>query len=327
MLDFLQGLADLFFGISLPEDAAVNAHLVDTLFNWVLVISIVGFIGLMGVMTFFIVKYHRSQNEKSAYIPHNAAAETVWTVVPLIIFLAIGIFGLFEYFKMNKVPENAYKINVTGKQWAWTFTYAKKGDEGKIISFDKNDIMYVPVNQPILLEMTATDVLHSFYVPSFRIKKDTVPGMNSYLTFTATKEGDFTIFCTEFCGTSHSRMRGVVRVVSQERFNKWINREFSEASITDPVELGYRVYSKNCATCHSTGSNRVIGPGFQGLYGKERSFESGAGVTANEEYIKESILYPAKKIVKGYPNKMNAFAGILSDEDINHVIAYIKTLK
>lgn len=327
MLEFLQGLADLIFGISLPTEAAKGTHLVDNLFNAVLVISIIGFIGLMGVMTFFIVKYHRSQNEKSAYIPHNTLAETIWTIIPMIIFVAISVFGLFEYVKMNEVPKNAYKINVTGFQWGWTFTYSKEQEDGSVVSFDKSDLMYLPVGQPIVLEMTSRDVLHSFYVPSFRVKRDTVPGMNSYLTFTPTKEGDFNIFCTEFCGTSHSRMRGIVRVVSQKRFNKWIEREYKEASITDPIELGYRLYSKNCATCHSTGANRVIGPGFQGLYGAKREFASGKVEVANDEYIKNSIYYPGQQIVKGYDNKMNAWEGVLSDEDVDHLIAYIKTLK
>lgn len=326
MSDFLKGLADLFFGISLPTKAAENTHLVDNLFNAVLVISIIGFFGLMGVMTFFIVKYHRSQNEKSAYIPHNTTAETVWTIIPMIIFVAISVFGLFEYVKMNEVPKNAYKINVTGFQWGWTFTYSKKED-GQIVSFDKNELMYLPVDTPIVLEMTSRDVLHSFYIPSFRVKRDTVPGMNSYLTFTPTKLGDFNIFCTEFCGTSHSRMRGIVRVVSKERFEKWAEREYKEANITDPIELGYRIYAKNCSSCHSAGNERIQGPGFQGLYGKNREFSNGPAVVANDEYIKNSILYPGKQVVKGYDNKMNSWQGILSDKDIDHVIAYLKTLK
>lgn len=327
MLEFLQSLLDLFFSISLPEKAAQNTHLVDNLFNAVLVISIIGFIGLMGVMTYFVVRYHRSSGEKSAYIPHNALAELTWTIVPTIIFVGISIFGLIEYFEMKKVPENAYKINVTGKQWAWTFTYSENDPSSqKTQSFEINDIMYLPVNKPILLEMTATDVLHSFYVPSFRVKQDTVPGMKSYLTFTATKEGDFNVFCTEFCGTSHSRMRAIARVVSQDRFEKWKDRQMKEANISDPVELGYRIYSKNCATCHSTGKDKIIGPGFEGIWGKKREFESGDSLVADAAYIKESILYPSKKVVKSYPNKMNAFAGMLSDQDIDHVIEYLKTL-
>ena len=192
---------------------------------------------------------------------------------------------------------------------------------------EKGSVTRPKYNTPIVLEMTSRDVLHSFYVPSFRVKRDTVPGMNSYLSFTPTKKGDFNIFCTEFCGTSHSRMRGIVRVVSKERFEKWANREYKEANITDPVELGYRIYSKNCATCHSTGANRIIGPGFQGLYGKKREFVNGEAEVANDEYIKNSIYYPGQKIVKGYDNKMNAWEGVLTDKDVEHLIAYIKTLK
>lgn len=331
MFEFLDNLLSIFWGVSLPDAASEKAHLVDSLFNFVLAISIVGFFGLMGVMTYFIVRYHRSQNEKSAYIPHNATAETIWTVIPLIIFVGISVFGLFEYFKMNEVPDNAYKINVTGKRWVWEFTYKEADPKkpGAMMEFSQTDVMYVPVNKPILLEMTAphNDVIHSFYVPSFRVKRDTVPGMKSYINFTATKKGDFKIFCTEFCGTSHSRMRGIVRVVSQERFDEWKNREFKEANITDPVELGYRVYSKNCATCHSTGDNKVIGPGFKGLWSKKREFNAGDAVVADANYIRESILYPGKKVVKNYDNKMNAFLGVLSDKEIDNVIEYIKTLK
>ena len=208
MMRLIGDVLQTIFGVTLPEQASTNAYLIDDLYNAVMLLSFVGFFGLMGVMTFFIIRYHRSQNEKSAYIPHNALAETIWTVVPTIIFVGIAIWGLWGFFKAEKVPENAYKINVTGKQWMWTFTY---NDNGKEMSIPNT--MYIPVDTPIVLEMTATDVLHSFFVPSFRVKRDTVPGMTSRVTFTATKKGDFDIYCTEFCGTSHSKMRGIVRVV------------------------------------------------------------------------------------------------------------------
>lgn len=310
------------FGGTLPDQAAQNVHLVDDLYNAVMALSFVGFFGLMGVMTFFIVRYHRSHNEKSAYIPHNALAETIWTVIPTIIFVGIAVWGLFAYFKMDTVPENAYKIKVTGKQWLWEFTYQKDNME-----FSTSDVMYVPVNTPIVLEMTAIDVLHSFYVPSFRVKKDTVPGMITRVNFTATKKGDFKIFCTEFCGTSHSRMRGIVRVVSKERFEKWLNREIKEANISDPVELGSRLFMRNCSTCHNITSVTKIGPGLAGVFGKKRSFDNAADLVANEDYIRESILTPNSKIVKGFPGKMNSFAGLISEKEINYLIEYIKTLK
>lgn len=322
LLDKFFYLLHVVFGFTLPERASETAHLVDNLYNVVMALSFVGFFGLMGVMTFFIVRYHRSQNEKSAYIPHNATAEFIWTVIPTIIFVGIAVWGLFAYFEMERVPKNAYKINVTGKQWMWEFGYKKDN-----LEFATADVMYVPVGKPIVLEMTATDVLHSFYVPSFRIKRDTVPGMITRVTFTATKKGDFKIYCTEFCGTDHSRMRGIVRVVSEARFNKWLNREVKEANISDPIELGSRLFIRNCATCHNVDSSTKIGPGLANIFGSERKFSNAEATIANEEYIRESIIAPNVKIVEGFPGKMNSFRGLLSEKEISNLIDYIKTLK
>lgn len=320
---FLGDILQAIFGFTLPEQASTNAYLIDDLYNAVMLLSFVGFFGLMGAMTFFIIKYHRTQNKKSAYIPHNALAETIWTVIPTIIFIGIAVWGLWGFIKAEKVPDNAYKIYVTGKQWQWQFTYEKDGKEMSV-----PHTLYVPVNTPIVLDMTAQDVLHSFFVPSFRVKRDTVPGMTTRVNFTATRTGDFQIYCTEFCGTSHSKMRGTVKVVSKERFNKWLDREIAEANINDPVELGSRIFTNNCASCHMTGSGDLIGPGLGGLFGKKREFEKEASVIADEEYIRESILYPNAKRVKGYEGKqMNAFGGILSEQEIRYVIEYIKTLK
>ncbi|MBT4792530.1 MAG: cytochrome c oxidase subunit II [Halobacteriovoraceae bacterium] len=319
---FLGDVLQTIFGFMLPEQASQGAHLVDDIFNFVTLLSIVGFIGLMGAMTYFIIRYHRSRGEKSAYIPHNAVAETIWTVIPTIIFLGIAFWGIWAYFELQKVPNDAMKINVTGKQWMWEFTYKKDNKEVSV-----SDIMYVPVNKAVKLDMTSTDVLHSFYVPSFRIKRDTVPGMKTHLAFTATKKGDYRIFCAEYCGTSHSRMRGTVRVVSQKRFDKWLDREISESNVTDPIELGSRLFMRNCITCHTTTDKKKIGPGLQGLFGKKREFSNADGVVANAEYIRESIIAPNTKIVNGFSGQMNSFAGLLSEKEIDYLIEYIKTLK
>ena len=319
---FVSEILHALFGFTLPEQAAKNVHLVDDLYLIVLLLSVVGFFGLMGVMTFFIVRFHRSQNDKSAYIPHNALAETIWTVVPTIIFVGIAVWGLFAFFEMEKVPSNAYKINVTGKQWLWEFTYKKDN-----LQFDTTEVMYVPVDTPIVLEMTATDVLHSFYVPSFRIKRDTVPGIITRVNFTATKKGDFRIYCAEFCGTSHSKMRGIVRVVSKARFEKWLNREIKEANISDPVELGSRLFIRNCMTCHNIDESTKIGPGLANIFGKKRNFSNADSVVADADYIRESIIAPNAKVVDGFPAKMNSFAGLLEEKEINYLIEYIKTLK
>ncbi len=323
-MEKISALLYKLFGFSLPEQASTKAHLVDDLYSVVMILSIMGFVGLMAAMTFFVIRYHKSNNDKSAYIPHNALAETIWTVIPTIVFVGIAVWGLWAYFDMHKVPENAYKIKVTGKQWMWEFTYDKDGKEASV-----TNVMYVSVNTPVVLDMTSVDVLHSFYVPSFRIKRDTVPGMRSQTTFEATKEGDYKIFCAEFCGTSHSKMRGIVRVVSKKRFDKWLNFEIKEANISDPIELGARLYArKGCASCHSIDGSTIVGPSLKGIWGAERNFEDGSKLTADAEYIRESIIKPQAKIVKGFTGaRMNSFAGQLEEKDIDHLIEFLKTLK
>jgi cytochrome c oxidase subunit 2 len=322
-MGFFGEILHKLFGFTLPERAAKNAYLIDDLFNVVLLLSVLGFIGLMSAMVFFVLRYHRSQNEKSAYIPHNALAETIWTVIPTIIFVGISIWGIWAYYEKEQLPEDAMIVKVTGKQWAWEYTYSKNGQE-----FSTVGDMYLPINKPVILEMTSVDVIHSFFIPSFRAKRDTVPGMITKMSFTPTELGNFNVFCTEFCGTSHSKMRSNVRVVREERFNRWIDRQIKEANISDPVELGFRIYNNNCATCHSVDGSRVVGPSFKGIWGNNRQFESASDMVANADYIRESIVNPQAKIVKGYTGqKMNSFAGQFSEKELGYIIEYLKTLK
>lgn len=316
------------FGLTLPEQASHNAHIVDDLYNSIMLISVIGFIGLMGVMLYFIVRYHKTQNDKSAYIPHNAFAETLWTVIPTIIFVAIAVWGLWGYYAREYYPEDAMKVKVTGRQWYWEFGY--QSSEG--YDFTVNDIMYVPVGKTIMAEMTSTDVIHSFFVPSFRVKKDTVPGLRTRVSFTPTKEGDFTIFCAEFCGTSHSRMRGLVRVVSQARYNKWMEHKVSEAKFlktAKPADRGAKIVAqKGCTSCHDLTGKHLIGPTLLGIFGTERNLEGGATAIADAEYIRESILDPQAKIARGFSHtKMNSFAGQLTESEIDDIVEYLKTLK
>lgn len=322
-MGFISEILALLFGWTLPERVAQNAYLVDDLYNSVMLLSFVGFFGLMGVMVFFIVRYHRSQNDKSAYIPHNALAETLWTVIPTIIFVGIAIWGIWVFYENEEAPKDAMIVKVTGKQWLWEYTYEKDGKQ-----FSAINTMYLPVDRPVVLDMTSVDVLHSFFVPSFRTKRDTVPGMRTRLSITPKKRGDFDVYCAEYCGTSHSAMRGTVKIVAQDRFDKWMDRQIKEANISDPVELGQRLVTrKGCTSCHSLGTDRVIGPGLGGLWGTEREFEGGGSAVVDAEYIRESLLNPNAKVVKGYPAQMNSFAGQLSEQEIDYIIEYLKTLK
>jgi cytochrome c oxidase subunit 2 len=254
-------------GCGYPENASTIASDVDLVFNGVHLISILGFLGLMGVMTYFVFRYHKKvYKEKSAYIPHNALAELLWTVIPTFIFVGIAIWGWYVYKKQMDFPQNAEVIKVVGKQWDWEYKYKTKDD----LEFSTTRVMYVPVNTPVIVELTSVDVLHSFFIPSFRVKKDAVPGIRTRLWFEATKTGDFQIFCTEFCGTSHSRMDGIVRVVHPERYQEWLAREGKEANISDPVALGERHFNaKGCTSCHSIDGSKLIGPSLLGLWNKD----------------------------------------------------------
>jgi cytochrome c oxidase subunit 2 len=324
MVEFIERLMSLMSGMINPEQASTYAGDVDLVFNFILVISILGFVGLMGVMTYFVIRYHKNvTDEKSAYIPHNSLAEALWTIIPTIIFVGIAIWGWYVYKVQVAMPEDARVIKVVGKQWDWEFKYSHQD-----LNFSTTGIMMVPVNEKIVLEMTSVDVIHSFFVPSFRMKKDVVPGIITRAWFEATKEGDYHIFCTEYCGTAHSKMLATVRVVSKERFQKWLEREANEANISDPVALGERLYNaKGCTSCHNIDGTKLIGPPLNVVWGEKREFADGSSAVADAAYIRESILNPNAKVVKEYPPKMNPYQGLLSEEEIDYLIAFIKSLK
>jgi cytochrome c oxidase subunit 2 len=311
------------FDSTLPEQASNHAAAVDTLYTFIMWLSWIGLIGLMGVMVYFMVKYRRrTDNDKTAYITHNHKLEFIWSFVPMLIFVGIAIWGWRVYSDMQRAPKDAMTVYVTGRQWQWTYQY----QNGVEIADD----LVVPVNTPISLDMTSTDVLHSFYVPSFRVKKDVVPGMRTTLWFSATKVGDFRIFCAEYCGTAHSRMYGYVKVLSQADYKTWMDKKAYEKKHQKKslAELGEDVYKKKgCTTCHSVDGTSKIGPTLKGLWDKKRVFEDGPSIKADADYIRESLLSPTAKVVKGFAPRMPPYQGQLSEEEVNQIIEFIKTLK
>ncbi|EKO61780.1 cytochrome c oxidase, subunit II [Leptospira kirschneri str. H2] len=321
----------------MPVQASEVAKNVDHLYLFLLVSSLISFVILIGGMTWFIFKYRRkTDSDKTAYITHNTLAEFLWSFIPLATMIVIFWWGWRIFADLRKVHDRGdIEIHVTARQWQWTFKYpngvtivSPNATEKLNTLFQPNGI-YVPVGKTVRLVMTSQDVLHSFYVPAFRNKMDAIPGRYTTLTFTPTEKGDFVVYCTEFCGTSHSNMLSAIRVVDHETFDKW----YAEAGNVDlskipPTELGKKLYAeKACAGCHSTDGSRLVGPSYKGLFGSTREFESGPGVTADENYIRKSILQPTAQVVKGYPPAMPSYQGQLSDDEINALIEYIKTLK
>ncbi len=307
----------------MPTQGTEIAAQVDNLYAFLVVVSTISCLILIGGMIYFSIKYkRRTANDKTAYITHDTRLEVLWSVLPLIIFLFVFAWGWVIYHDMRQMPKDALEIHVTGKQWAWVSEYKNGVRSNEVV---------VPVNQNVKIILTAEDVLHSFYVPSFRIKQDAIPGRYTALWFKAEKLGDFHVFCTEYCGTSHSGMITKLRVVSQQDFDKWLTEE-SDIGLLPIAERGAKIFKiRACASCHNVASQaRLVGPSLLGLFGKaDHEMEDGSKVTADENYLRESILNAQVKVAKGYGprSQMPAFQGQLSESELTSLIEYIKTLK
>lgn len=324
--------------IALPV-ASVAAERYQGVMAFWLFWAILSFVVVLGAATYFMIKYRRrSANDKTEYVAGNHWVE-FWGIFITSVFVAVMFVWGWRDYKLMKQPQlNELEINVIGQKWSWTIQYPN----GKTLV----NQLVVPVNKNVKLIMTSKDVLHSFYIPAFRMKQDTVPGMYSVLRFKPILTGTFDLFCAEYCGTSHSGMVGKVIVLSEEDYGKWrdglIRADLSTADQFRKVaangkaqpapmnmaQLGRKVYeTKTCVACHSTDGSRLVGPSLKDIYGTEREIADGSRVFADENYLRESIMNPMKKVVKGYAPQMPAMRGLLKDEEVNQVIAYIKSLK
>ncbi len=307
----------------MPTQGTEIAKSIDNLYAFLLVISLVSCVIVIGGMIYFAIKYKRkSENDVTAYITHDTRLEILWSVIPLILFLFVFAWGWVIYHDMRTMPKDALEIHVTGKQWAWAVEYKNGVRSTEVV---------VPVGRDVKIILTAEDVLHSFYVPSFRIKQDAVPGRYTALWFRADKLGDFHLFCTEYCGTQHSGMITKLRVLSQEDFDQWLTTE-SEVSTLPMAQRGAKIFqTRACASCHSVDNPSVkVGPSMYKLFGAENhELLDGSKITADENYLRESILNSQAKIVKGFGPRsaMPAFQGQLSEVEVTALIEYIKGLK
>lgn len=311
----------------MPPQATDWAVEVDWINAWITDVSIFFTVAIVAVMVYFAWKYRASVHpEPTSDVSHSPTLETVWTVVPSIIVIYVFWIGFDSYREMRTPPANPVEISVTGYKWGWNFEYASGKKASRTLT--------VPLGRPVRLIMksiestdTETAVIHSFFIPSMRVKEDVVPNRYSYLWFTPNKLGDFHIFCAEYCGLQHSAMRGVLRVVTPEAFDDFLlDREKPQENLS-PSELGKKLYiERGCNACHSIDGSRVVGPTFKALGGKNRKFEDGTEAVADENYLRESILHPKAKIVSGYPPVMPSYQGQLDDSEVAGLIAYIKSL-
>ena len=317
------------------EGASTFAASHDYLMLWVNIVTIGAFIILNSVLIYFIFKYRRrSENDITSSIDHSMTLEVAWTAIPTLIMAWLFIWGLVEFIKLRTVPENAMEINVTAKQWTWDFIYpAELGENPKqAIALKTANVLYLEEGRPTKLIMKSTDVLHSFFVPAFRVKEDVVPNMYTYTSFTPiippAKKGndqvEYNIFCTEYCGKNHSYMLAKAVILSPSKFRQQMARIATEASNIS-AKRGEAIHQANCKSCHSLDGSRLVGPSFKELWKSERQFTDDTKAVADENYIRNSILNPNLQVVKDYPAAMPPQN--YSEAEIQSIIEYIKTIK
>jgi len=300
--------------VFIPQ-ASNTASNVDAVFSRILSIEIVLLVIVTFALVFFVVKYRSGKKTIPENISGSLPLEIIWTAIPTVIVLVMFYLGLESFDRIRKVPETAMDIRVTGRQWSWLFTYQNGRQSADL---------RVPVGKAVKLLLTSNDVLHSFYIPAFRIKEDCVPKMETYLSFIPDEIGSFDIFCTEFCGLGHSGMVSKVVVMEEKDFESWYT-----AVLAASKDKGRQVLEgKGCLGCHSTDGTAKIGPTFKGLYdskvtvltnGQERTIE------ADEDYLRRSIKDPKADLVKGYPGIMPVLP--LTPEELDMAVEYIETLK
>jgi cytochrome c oxidase subunit II len=297
-----------------PDQASTMAHQVDALYIYLLLVSgVMTALIFLGVML-LAIKYRRSKGCVAQPIEGSTLLEITWSVIPLFVMMTFFVWGAVIYFQERTPPADATEIYVVAKQWMWKIEHMEGQRE--------INELHVPTGQNIKLIMTSQDVIHSFYVPAFRIKQDVLPGRYTTLWFKATKPGRYHLFCAEYCGTQHSGMGGDIVVMEPQDYAQWMAGGPS-APLQD---TGKQLFSSlGCATCHRF-DVQGRGPNLQGIYNKPVLLEDGRTVTADENYVRESILNPTAKIVNGFKPVMPTFQGIVSDEQLNALVAYVKSL-
>ncbi len=307
----------------MPPGGSTIAGEVDALFYFMVYASIALFAIVVFGMIFFSLRYrHKSQEQDSTTpgITHNTKLELLWSVIPTIMVIIVFFWGFNVYLKMNVVPKDAIEIKVTGQKWFWTFDYPE--------GINMVNELVVPVGKPIKLLMSSRDVIHSFFVPDFRIKMDVLPNRYTITWFEATGIGEHNLFCAEFCGDSHSDMIGKVKVVSEREYDAWLETGAGGGEDMPADKLGEKLFrTRACYTCHSVEGKAAVGPHLNGVFGKSVRLKDGKTVTVDENYIRESVLEPQASIVDGFQPVMPTYQGILNDRQIDALIAYIKSLK
>jgi cytochrome c oxidase subunit 2 len=299
-----------------PKEASTLAPSVDWLFFTLVAFSAALGLFLTVLVVGYAVKYRRgSDADRSGAIARDLKLEVAWTTAALLIAFAIFGWGAELYVERDHPPADAIEIAGLGKQWMWQFRHP--GGQREI------DELHVPVGRAILVTLGSQDVIHSFFVPAFRVKQDAVPGRSTHVWFTATKPGKYRLFCAEYCGTQHSHMLGTIVAMQPEDYAAWLKDQGGTESLAKQGERLFR--SLGCSGCHE-GGGTVRAPNLAGIYGRPVALDNRQTVIADERYIRDSILQPTKDIAAGYEPVMPSFDGLIDEGELQMIVAYIKSL-
>jgi cytochrome c oxidase subunit II len=298
-----------------PTKASTTAGNVDALFIFLVTLAGIMCALIFAMILVFAIRYRRSAHPHATQIEGSNALELTWTAVPGLIFLVIFVWGAIIFFSERTPPRDSTEVYTVAKQWMWKFQHLEGQRE--------INELHVPVGRDIKMIMTSQDVIHSFFVPAFRIKQDVLPGRYTVAWFHATRPGTYHLFCAEYCGTQHSGMIGQVVVMEPAQYQAWLGGGGATGNL---ASTGQQLFmSLGCSTCHRE-DTQGRGPNPAGIFGKAVLLEDGRTVTADEDYIRESILNPGAKVVSGFKPIMPTFQGIVSDEQVNALIVYLKSL-
>ncbi len=299
-----------------PVRAAISAGNLDALFIFLLLVTGTVTIMIFILVTVFALRYRHDLVDKATPILGSTALETTWSLVPFGIFLIFFVWGAVLYFQERTAPRNSMEIYVVAKQWMWKLQHVDGQRE--------INELHVPVDRDVKLIMTSQDVIHSFFVPAFRLKQDVLPGRYTTLWFHAIRPGTYHLFCAEYCGTQHSGMIGSIIVLNPADYEAWLSGGGGEGSL---ASTGQKLFQQlGCGSCHRS-DTQGRGPNLVGVFGKPVLLDDGRTVTADENYVRESILNPGAKIVAGFKNIMPSFQGVVNEEQLLSLVAYIKSLQ
>jgi len=282
--------------------------------------SVFFLVSFTGIMIYFIIKYNRKRHPKATQIKDNALLEATWTTLPVLLVLFMFYIGWQGFLPMRQVPKNTMHVTAVGRMWKWSFEYP-----GNKVS----DTLVLPIDKAVRVDLLSKDVIHGFFVPAFRIKEDVVPGKRNYCWFIPGELGDFDLLCSAYCGVDHSYMSAVIRIIPDIQYEKWIE---ALPVKSDVKNLGVKILEKNgCLACHSVDGSKLVGPSFKGFYGSTIDVVTNGKnrkVTADDMYVRTSIVDPDKDIVTGFQGGlMQPYKNVVTDKDIQEIIEYFKTLK